>query len=98
MPDFDRAELLELLGRLGAPDDADVLAAARALHGKVSEAGLTWDTLLQLEAILGVPLLEAYGMTEASHQIASNPLPPSPREAGSVGRGIGTVPTLPSTT
>ena len=50
MPDFDRAELLELLGRLGAPDDADVLAAARALHGKVSEAGLTWDTLLQLDA------------------------------------------------
>ncbi len=50
MPDLDRAELLELLGRLGAPDDADVLAAARELHGKVSEAGLTWDTLLQLDA------------------------------------------------
>jgi hypothetical protein len=50
MPDLDRAELLELLDRLGAPDDADVLAAARALHGKVSEAGLTWDELLQLDA------------------------------------------------
>ena len=41
MPDLDRADLLDLLGQLGAPDDADVLAAARALHGKVSEAGLT---------------------------------------------------------
>jgi hypothetical protein len=50
MPDLDRAELLELLGQLGAPDDASVLAAARALHGKISESGLTWDTLLQLDA------------------------------------------------
>ena len=50
MPDLDRAELLELLGRLGAPDDASVLAAARELHGKVSESGLTWDTLLRLDA------------------------------------------------
>ena len=50
MPDLDRAELLELLGQLGAADDATALAAARALHGKVSEAGLTWDTLLRLDA------------------------------------------------
>jgi hypothetical protein len=50
MPDLDRAELLELLGRLGAPDDATALAAARELHGKVSEAGLSWDTLLLLDA------------------------------------------------
>jgi acyl-CoA synthetase (AMP-forming)/AMP-acid ligase II len=32
-----------------------------------------------------VPALEAYGMTEASHQMTSNPLPPDPRVAGSVG-------------
>ena len=50
MPELDRAELLELLGRLGASDDAIVLAAARELHGKVSESGLTWDTLLRLDA------------------------------------------------
>jgi hypothetical protein len=50
MPDLDRTELLELLGRLGATDDADVLAAARALHGKISESGLTWDALLRLDA------------------------------------------------
>jgi len=49
MPDLDRAELLELLGRLGAADDASVLAAARELHGKVSEAGATWDTLLRFD-------------------------------------------------
>jgi hypothetical protein len=50
VPDLDRAELLELLDRLGAEDDAAVLAAARALHRKVSESGLTWDDLLRLDA------------------------------------------------
>ena len=32
-----------------------------------------------------MPLVEAYGMTEAAHQMASNPLPPGERRAGSVG-------------
>jgi len=38
----------------------------------------------------GVPMLEAYGMTEASHQMASNPLPPAARIPGSVGVPTGT--------
>ncbi len=42
-----------------------------------------------LEARFGCPVLEAYGMTEAAHQMASNPLPPEPRRPGSVGRGTG---------
>jgi acyl-CoA synthetase (AMP-forming)/AMP-acid ligase II len=42
-----------------------------------------------MEERFGVPVLEAYGMTEASHQMASNPLPPDPRLPGSVGRGTG---------
>jgi acyl-CoA synthetase (AMP-forming)/AMP-acid ligase II len=42
-----------------------------------------------MEQRFGVPVLEAYGMTEASHQMSSNPLPPEPRLAGSVGRGTG---------
>jgi acyl-CoA synthetase (AMP-forming)/AMP-acid ligase II len=37
-----------------------------------------------------VPMLEAYGMTEASHQMASNPLPPAARVPGSVGTATGT--------
>jgi len=32
-----------------------------------------------------VPVIEAYGMTEAAHQMASNPLPPGVRKPGSVG-------------
>jgi acyl-CoA synthetase (AMP-forming)/AMP-acid ligase II len=43
----------------------------------------------QLEARFGAPVLEAYGMTEASHQMCSNPLPPAARRPGSVGRGTG---------
>jgi acyl-CoA synthetase (AMP-forming)/AMP-acid ligase II len=39
----------------------------------------------RLEGDLGVPVLEAYGMTEATHQMASNPLPPAERRPGSVG-------------
>jgi len=42
-----------------------------------------------MEDRFGVPVLEAYGMTEASHQMASNPLPPDHRLPGSVGRGTG---------
>src|SRR5260370_12647138 len=42
-----------------------------------------------MEQRFGVPVLEAYGMTEASHQLSSNPLPPAPRFPGSVGPGTG---------
>ena len=40
-----------------------------------------------LEEAFGAPVLEAYGMTEAAHQMASNPLPPSARKPGAVGPG-----------
>jgi acyl-CoA synthetase (AMP-forming)/AMP-acid ligase II len=44
----------------------------------------------QLEERFGAPVLEAYGMTEASHQMSSNPLPAEgARKPGSVGRGTG---------
>lgn len=39
----------------------------------------------RLEDLLGVPVVEAYGMTEASHQMATNPLPPAERRPGTVG-------------
>jgi hypothetical protein len=49
MANPDRAVLVELLNRLGSTDDAAVLAAARELHGKAAESGLSWDELLQLD-------------------------------------------------
>jgi acyl-CoA synthetase (AMP-forming)/AMP-acid ligase II len=52
-------------------------------------AALAPQVMHDLEAAFGAPVLEAYGMTEAAHQMASNPLPPSPRKPGSVGEGTG---------
>ena len=50
-------------------------------------ASLPPQVMHDLEAAFGAPVLEAYGMTEAAHQMASNPLPPAARIPGSVGRG-----------
>ncbi len=52
-------------------------------------ASLAPETMQAMESAFGVPVLEAYGMTEASHQMASNPLPPGVRKPGSVGPGTG---------
>lgn len=43
----------------------------------------------QLEKAFDAPVLEAYAMTEAAHQMTSNPLPPAKRQPGSVGIGQG---------
>ena len=42
-----------------------------------------------VEERFGIPVLQAYGMTEASHQMCSNPLPPGERRPGSVGPATG---------
>ena len=42
-----------------------------------------------LESLFGVPVIEAYGMTEAAHQMCSNPMPPAVRKPGSVGLPAG---------
>jgi acyl-CoA synthetase (AMP-forming)/AMP-acid ligase II len=52
-------------------------------------SALAPSLMAQLESCTGVPVLEAYGMTEAAHQMASNPLPPARRLPGSVGVGTG---------
>jgi acyl-CoA synthetase (AMP-forming)/AMP-acid ligase II len=66
------------------PPGAETLRFIRSCSSALPAA-----MMLQLEERVGVPVLEAYGMTEASHQIASNPLPPAPRLPGSVGLGTG---------
>jgi hypothetical protein len=47
MANFDRAALIELLGRLGAENDETVLQTGRELHRKVHESGATWDDLIR---------------------------------------------------
>ncbi len=45
--------------------------------------------LSAVERRFGAPVVEAYGLTEAAHQVASNPLPPRERKSGTVGPGVG---------
>ena len=75
-----------LLARVdrGAPRPA---GAERLRFIRSCSAALRPQVMHDLEAAFGVPVLEAYGMTEAAHQMSSNPLPPGERRAGSVGRG-----------
>jgi hypothetical protein len=55
MTNVDRAALIELLDRLGSDDDAAVLEAARALHRKAAESGLSWDDLIRLDGADDAP-------------------------------------------
>ena len=54
-----------------------------------SSASLPPQVMQDLEKTFDAPVIEAYGMTEAAHQMASNPLPPGKRLPGSVGPGTG---------
>lgn len=54
-----------------------------------SSAALPPAVLQELERVFGAPVIEAYGMTEAAHQMTSNPLPPGARKPGSVGPAAG---------
>ena len=54
-----------------------------------SSSSLPPRVMEELEAAFGCPVIESYGMTEAAHQMASNPLPPAPRHPGSVGVAAG---------
>jgi len=54
-----------------------------------SSASLPPQIMQALEQAFGCPVIESYGMTEAAHQMASNPLPPAARKPGTVGVGAG---------
>ena len=75
-----------LLARAG---DQRPMGAEHLRFIRSASAPLSLHTMEKLEHVFGAPVLEAYGMTEASHQIASNPLPPGVRRAQSVGLGTG---------
>lgn len=64
-------------------------APASLRFARSSSSSLAPQLMQDLENALGVPVIEAYGMTEAAHQMASNPLPPGVRKPGSVGPAAG---------
>jgi acyl-CoA synthetase (AMP-forming)/AMP-acid ligase II len=71
-----------------ADRNAEIIERAKLRFIRSSSASLPGPVMEQLEAVFGCPLVESYGMTEASHQMASNPLA-GPRKPGSVGRAAG---------
>jgi acyl-CoA synthetase (AMP-forming)/AMP-acid ligase II len=77
--------VLERSAKTGRATAAPQLRFLRSCSSALSPALMT-----QVEEHFGVPLVEAYGMTEASHQMSSNPLPPAERKPGSVGVRTGT--------
>lgn len=50
-----------------------------------SSASLPAQVMHALADTFGAPVIEGYGMTEAAHQMASNPLPPRAQKPGAVG-------------
>jgi acyl-CoA synthetase (AMP-forming)/AMP-acid ligase II len=72
-----------------AGKNAEVIARHPLRFIRSSSSSMPPQVIRELEQVFGAPLIESYGMTEATHQMASNPLPPAPRKPGSVGVAAG---------
>lgn len=71
------------------PRNAITIQNAKLRFTRSSSASLPPQVMKSLEEMWGCPVVEAYGMTEAAHQMAANPLPPAKRIPGSVGIASG---------
>lgn len=76
-----------ILARSGR--NAQIIADARLRFLRSSSASLPAPVMNELTTTFGAPVIEAYGMTEATHQMCSNPLPPRAQIPGSVGLAAG---------
>ena len=72
-----------------AERNEESVARARLRLIRSSSSSLPPQVMHALEALFRCPVIEAYGMTEAAHQMASNRLPPGKRKPGSVGPAAG---------
>ncbi len=72
-----------------AKGNAEVISRHPLRFMRSSSSSMPPQVIKELEAAFGAPLIEAYGMTEATHQMASNPLPPRSRKPGTVGLSAG---------
>jgi acyl-CoA synthetase (AMP-forming)/AMP-acid ligase II len=76
-----------IVGRAGK--NAEVIARHPLRFVRSSSSSMPPQVIRELEEVFGAPLIESYGMTEAAHQMASNPLPPAVRKPGTVGVAAG---------
>jgi acyl-CoA synthetase (AMP-forming)/AMP-acid ligase II len=72
-----------------AAKNAEVIARHPLRFIRSSSSSMPPQVIAELEAVFKAPLIESYGMTEATHQMASNPLPPAVRKPGTVGVAAG---------
>ncbi|MEM9029000.1 MAG: acyl--CoA ligase [Pseudomonadota bacterium] len=72
-----------------AERNADVIKNSRLRFVRSSSASLPPQVMMALAETFGAPVIESYGMTEAAHQMTSNPLPPGQQKPGSVGIAAG---------
>ncbi len=72
-----------------APRNVDIIDAARLRFLRSSSASLPGPVMEKLFATFGAPVIEGYGMTEAAHQMCSNPLKPGTQKPGAVGLPAG---------
>ncbi len=72
-----------------AARNREIIAANPLRLVRSSSSSMPPQVIRELEEVFGAPVIESYGMTEASHQMASNPLPPRPRKPGTVGIAAG---------
>lgn len=72
-----------------ASRNQEIMERTRLRLVRSSSASLPPTVLTALEEAFRCPVIESYGMTEAAHQVASNPLPPQARKPGSVGLPAG---------
>ncbi len=72
-----------------ASKNLDVIARHPLRFMRSSSSSMPPQVIAELESIFKAPLVEAYGMTEATHQMCSNPLPPAVRKPGTVGVAAG---------
>ena len=76
-----------ILGR--AANNRAVIQANPLRFIRSSSSAMPTQVIREIEEVFGAPLVESYGMTEAAHQMAANPLPPRRRKPGSVGIAAG---------
>ncbi len=69
--------------------NADALSQMKLRFVRSSSASLPGPVFAALQQTFGCPVIEAYGMTEAAHQMASNPLTLGAQRSGFVGRAAG---------
>jgi len=76
-----------ILSRAGR--NAEIIAGAKLRFLRSSSASLPAPVMEELEKTFNAPVIEGYGMTEAAHQMCSNPLGMGTQKPGAVGVAAG---------